>query len=198
MEHFGFVIRQLRESKGLPLREVSQALEIDQAVVSKLERRQRSATLQQVQKLAAYYQVPLEELLIHWLSDKIAHTLTGQEVAMKALEMARQKIIWQAREDYDRENIFHQVYHFFSKTSVSRAWVYGPFASGKDILCRSLDLLLEPSGGDPLPDARLKTLKLMLEKTVRLKVNLSVKPFREAFPADIKTEELILIWENTK
>ncbi|MFO7977566.1 MAG: helix-turn-helix transcriptional regulator, partial [Bacteroidales bacterium] len=142
MEHFGLVIRRLRESKELPLREVSTALNIDQAVISKLERRQRAATVGQVGKLADFYQVPLEELMTHWLSDKIALSLKGQQMALEALDMARQKVLSQAREDFSRESVFHQVYHVCRKNSFSRVWVFGPFAEEKNILSRQLSVLI--------------------------------------------------------
>ena len=48
MKTFGNIIRHKREEKGLLLRQVAAALEIDQALLSKIERGQRNAKKQLV------------------------------------------------------------------------------------------------------------------------------------------------------
>jgi transcriptional regulator with XRE-family HTH domain len=55
METFGDIIKHTRESKGLLLRQVASALEIDQAIVSKFERGDRKPTKGQVEKFAVFY-----------------------------------------------------------------------------------------------------------------------------------------------
>ena len=52
MDSFGDTIRKLRENKELPLRTVAAYLDIDQAILSKIERGQRKPTREQVVKLA--------------------------------------------------------------------------------------------------------------------------------------------------
>ncbi len=195
MEHFGLVIRRLRESKGLPLREVSTALHIDQAVISKLERRQRAATMGQVQKLAEFYQAPLEMLITHWLSDKIALSLKGQEMALEALDLARQKVISQAREDFSRESVFHQAYHVCRRNSFPKVWVFGPFAEEKNILSRQLSVLIEARDhGRPL-EAQVLSFQEKLEKATKMKVKCFIKDSSGADPCSAHNK--ILIWEAT-
>lgn len=60
----GEVIRELREHHELPLRTVAAYLDIDQAILSKIERGQRKASREQVLKLAEYFKINAEELLI--------------------------------------------------------------------------------------------------------------------------------------
>ena len=43
-------------------------------------------------KLAEYFNVDKEELLVAWLSDKIVYELTDEEFADKALKVAENKI----------------------------------------------------------------------------------------------------------
>jgi transcriptional regulator with XRE-family HTH domain len=57
MDTLGDIIRQQREEKGLPLRIVAGFLNIDQAILSKIERGQRKASKEQVLKLAEYFNV---------------------------------------------------------------------------------------------------------------------------------------------
>jgi HTH-type transcriptional regulator, competence development regulator len=58
MENLGKTIRKLREEKKLPLRKVADYLDIDQAILSKIERGQRFASREQVIKLAGFFNVP--------------------------------------------------------------------------------------------------------------------------------------------
>jgi len=92
METFGDIIRKLREEKGLPLRIVAGVLDTDQAIISKIERGQRRASKEQVIKLADYFDMDKEILMVAWLSDKIAYELVDEEFAGKALKVAEQKI----------------------------------------------------------------------------------------------------------
>ncbi len=92
MDTLGDIIRQQREGKGLPLRIVAGFLNIDQAILSKIERGQRKASKEQVLKLTEYFDIDREKLLVAWLSDKIVYELTDEEFADKALKVAENKI----------------------------------------------------------------------------------------------------------
>lgn len=92
MKSLGEAIRELREHQGLPLRTVAAFLDIDQAILSKIERGQRKASREQVLKLAEYFKVNAEELLIAWLSDKIVYEVENEDLALKALHVAEEKI----------------------------------------------------------------------------------------------------------
>jgi len=92
MESLGETIRQLRENKELPLRTVAAYLDIDQAILSKMERGQRKATREQVVKLATYYKVKADDLLVAWLSDKVVYEVEDEKLALKALQVAEEKI----------------------------------------------------------------------------------------------------------
>lgn len=92
MESLGKIVRRLREDNGLPLRTVAAFMDIDQAILSKVERGQRKASKEQVLKLAEYFNVEQEKLLVAWLSDKIVYELTDEEFADKALKAAESKI----------------------------------------------------------------------------------------------------------
>jgi transcriptional regulator with XRE-family HTH domain len=92
MESLGDIIRQKREEKELPLRIVAGFLDTDQAILSKIERGQRKASREQVIKLAEYFNLEPEKLLIAWLSDKILYELADEEFAGKALKAAEARI----------------------------------------------------------------------------------------------------------
>jgi transcriptional regulator with XRE-family HTH domain len=92
MDSLGNRIKQLREQLELPLRTVAAYLDIDQAVLSKIEHGHRKATREQVLQLAKYFKVDANELLVIWLSDKLAHEIQGEDLAKQALKAAEKKV----------------------------------------------------------------------------------------------------------
>ncbi len=92
MDNLGETIRKLREEKELPLRTVAAFLDIDQAILSKIERGQRNATREQVVKLAEYYKIKESDLLVSWLSDKLVYEVADEQLALKALQVAEEKV----------------------------------------------------------------------------------------------------------
>lgn len=97
MDSLGETIRKLREDKKLPLRTVAAYIDIDQAILSKIERGQRNASRAQVIKLAEFFKIKETDLLVSWLSDKLVYEVADEEVALKALQMAEQKFIYQKK-----------------------------------------------------------------------------------------------------
>lgn len=89
---FGEILRTKREAKGLLLRQVAAMLEMDTAILSKIERSQRNISKEQVFKLADILGIEREELLIHYLSEKIAFELVDERLADKTLKIAEKKI----------------------------------------------------------------------------------------------------------
>jgi len=94
MDSLGETIRKLREEKELPLRTVASYLDIDQAILSKIERGLRNATREQVVKLAAYFKVKESDLLVSWLSDKLVYELSNEQLALEALKVAEEKVVY--------------------------------------------------------------------------------------------------------
>ncbi len=89
MNSLGEKIRTIRESKSILLRQVAAYLEIDTALISKIERGERRLTREQVIKLAKFYNVTDEELLTLWLSDKLLDTIENEPFAMQGLNKAK-------------------------------------------------------------------------------------------------------------
>jgi HTH-type transcriptional regulator, competence development regulator len=95
MHSFGETIRELREVRKLPLRTVAAFLDTDQAILSKIERGQRNASREQVVKLAVFFEIKETDLLVSWLSDKLVYEVAGEDVALKALQVAEEKVKYQ-------------------------------------------------------------------------------------------------------
>ena len=86
MNNFGRKIRELREAKGLLLRQVAAYLETDTAHISKLERSERKAKKEQVMKFALIFSADYNKLLTLWLSDQIYELVKNEENAIQAYE----------------------------------------------------------------------------------------------------------------
>ena len=92
MSNIGETIRNLRTDKQLPLRTVAAYLDIDQAILSRIERGERKATREHIVKLAEYFNVPEKDLLITWLADKVVYEVADESVAFEALKVAEKKV----------------------------------------------------------------------------------------------------------
>ena len=92
METFGEIIKSARKKRGLYLRQVASALDVDQALISKFEKGDRKPSKEQVIKFANFFEIDKDELITAWLSDKIIYTLQGEANAENALKVAEQRI----------------------------------------------------------------------------------------------------------
>jgi transcriptional regulator with XRE-family HTH domain len=88
----GEILREKREEKGLLLRHVSAELDIDTAILSKIERSERKATKEQIIKLAEILELNEEDLLVQYLSEKILYEIKDEKLGSKALKVAEQKM----------------------------------------------------------------------------------------------------------
>ncbi len=92
IENIGDKLRKLREENELPLRKVAALLDIDVAILSKMERGERRLTKEIVQKLAKIYKHNTEELIVLYLSEKVVYEIGDEDLALKALQVAEEQI----------------------------------------------------------------------------------------------------------
>ena len=93
MNHLGQKIRELREKQNLLLRQIAAHIEVDTALISKIERGERKASRQQVIEIAKYLKANEEELLTLWLADKIEATFVEEpRIAYQAMKIANKKL----------------------------------------------------------------------------------------------------------
>jgi transcriptional regulator with XRE-family HTH domain len=92
MDKFGDIIRSKREDKGMLLRQLSALIEVDSAILSKIERGERKARREQVVKIAKALELDVKELLIEYLSENIAYEILEEDSANYVLKVAESKI----------------------------------------------------------------------------------------------------------
>jgi len=88
----GTILRELRETKGLLLREVGAELALDPTILSKIERDERMPTREQVKALSNFYKEQRNEVIIAWLSDKLVYEIQDEELGLDAMRVAEEKI----------------------------------------------------------------------------------------------------------
>ncbi|MCZ2101470.1 MAG: helix-turn-helix domain-containing protein [Chitinophagales bacterium] len=94
METVGQIVRAKRESLGLLLRQVASYLDIDQAILSKIERNERRPSRDNITKLAEILKLDKEDLLVQFISERIANEIADEECASKVLKAAELKIMY--------------------------------------------------------------------------------------------------------
>ena len=92
MKSLGEKLREYRESKGLILRKAAALLDIDQSLISKFEKNERKPTEEQIHRISEFYNIPTHELMIDWLSEKLAENLANYNISSEVLQFAEQKI----------------------------------------------------------------------------------------------------------
>ncbi len=91
-ETVGEKLRQLREQNEMPLRKVAALIDIDVAILSKMERGERKLTKEVVLKLADIYKYSADDLLVSFLSDKIMYEIQNEDLGEKALKVAEKRV----------------------------------------------------------------------------------------------------------
>lgn len=176
MDNLGETIRKLREENKLPLRTVAAFLDIDQAILSKMERGQRRATREQVVKLAQYFRVNESGLLVNWLADKLIYELADEQIALKALQVAEAQVAYQAYQKTDKKTIINSIIKYFEKTNyVSKAWLFGSFARGEDDYLSDIDVMIDVPENENFSLFDLAEIQYQLEKLIQKKVDIVMK-----------------------
>lgn len=195
MESIGEYIRRLRENKGEPLRKVAAYLDVDQAVLSKIERGKRKATKKHIIKLAKYFGEDEKKMLIVYLSDRILYEVQEEDYAKEALKVAKERIEYKTFKALDRNIIIKKIKNKLKQFSkVSSAWIYGSFSREDDKPGSDIDIAVKTDEGFSYFD--LAEIQYQLENEVNRKIDIgfidSFKPhiFRNVEP------DLRLIYEK--
>ncbi|MBN1995639.1 MAG: helix-turn-helix transcriptional regulator [Anaerolineae bacterium] len=88
----GKTIRALRQQRGEPLRIVAAAIEVDSSLLSKIEHGERLPTEQQLEKIATYFEIPLEGLTARAIAEKIVTSYASNITTLQALKIAEARI----------------------------------------------------------------------------------------------------------
>jgi len=195
MDSFGNTIRKLRENKDLPLRTVAAFLDIDQAILSKIERGQRSASRTLVLKLAEFFEISENDLLICWLSDKLVHEIADEDIALKALQVAEEKVQYKAQPKITNASIIQLIKSTLEKDGrVAKAWLFGSFAIGLANSSSDIDIMVEMNDSKKYSMFDLLDIAHILENQTNRKVDLVEKGYLKDFAMKTASNDLIKIY----
>jgi len=181
MNDLGNLIRKLRLSKGYPLRKVAAVLDIDQAILSKIERGQRKINKAQIVILADFFGYDKKEMLLAYLSDRIIEEVGDEEYAKEALKVAEQKIDYKVSALQDRKEIIKKIRSSLRCfPGISKAWIYGSFSRSEDVFSSDIDMAVETVKGFSYFD--LAEVQFQLENQLKRKVDMG---FIDSFKPDI-------------
>ena len=92
MKTVGQIIRETRKKKGLLQRQLAAMLDIDTAILSKLERNERKINIELLLKISEFLQFDSQEMLVQYQSDRIAYEIANDVNASRILKIAEKKI----------------------------------------------------------------------------------------------------------
>jgi predicted nucleotidyltransferase len=194
MESFGSKIKKLREDKNLPLRVVSAYLDIDQAILSKIERNLRKANRDLVIKLADYFKIDKDDLLVAWISDKLVLELENEEVALKALQAAEEKVAYITRSK-NKINIIDKIKTVLKADGrVLSAYLFGSLARGEEKYDSDVDLLIELNLKKKYSMFDILDLEYLLTTSIYRKVDVVEKGFLKDFSLNSAQKDMIKIY----
>ncbi len=195
MQSVGNLIRELRIKEGYPLRKVAAFLEMDQAVLSKIERGLRKPTKAQVLKLTEFFHYDKKEMLVAYLSDRIIYEIGNEVYAKEALKAAEEQMAYVTFQTTDRKLITEQIISKLQQfPEIRHAWIYGSFSRQDDRPGSDIDLAVETDAGFSYFD--LAEIQYQLENVVNRKVDVGfIDSFKPHILKNVKPD-LKLIYER--
>jgi predicted nucleotidyltransferase len=195
MESFAGSIKRLRKEKKVTLRVVAAYLDIDQAILSKIENGRRDANRQIVSKLAEYYNVDEKNLVVSWLSDKLLNDIDNEDLALEAFKVAEEKIVYRRIPQLSKEKIIEIIRDFFKKDGrVAKAWIFGSFARGDYNHKSDIDLMVRYIDSSKISLFDYADIAFLLEEKLKTKIDLVEEGYLQPFAMETAKKDLKLIY----
>lgn len=97
MKTLNHLLKELRQSAALTIKEVARISKIDNSLLSRFESGSRRPSKGQLIQLAELYKVSPKELLLQWLSEKLYLEVKNEEFGLEALQLAESRISYQKK-----------------------------------------------------------------------------------------------------
>lgn len=195
-EKLGDLLRRLRLEQNLPLRKVAALLDIDVAILSKMERGERKLSKDIVLKLAEIYHHDRDELVVMYLSEKILYEIGDEELALQGLLAAEGEVRYRARpKELMREEVISRFKDYFkSEPKVLKAWLFGSFVRGEMNRDSDIDVMVRFDKSLPITFFDLAEVTEQLEKIANRKIDLVEEGMLSHFALKTATKDLLEIY----
>ena len=194
-ESIGNTLRRLRIESKMPLRKVAALVDVDVAILSKMERGERRLTKALVQKLAKLYKHDEEELLVVYLRDKVLHEVGDGQLAIKALQVAEKVVSYKAANTAGKSSITSSIKAVLKLDGrVEGAWLFGSVARGEAGPDSDVDVMVELNKKKKYSFFDLVDIAYRIEQKINRKVDLVEKGCLKNFALDTAQNDWIKIY----
>jgi predicted nucleotidyltransferase/DNA-binding XRE family transcriptional regulator len=195
--NFGTDIRELRLKKGLTLRELANAVQIDVAILSKIETGKRNASRQNVIKLARYFEVDENELLSKWITKKLKHQADKEDFTVSSMKVEEKKVDYLPLRAHSRKQIITRIAKYLERDDrVIKAWIFGSFARGDEKIDSDIDLMLRFDESSKISLFDLADIQYNLEGITGRKLDIAEEGTLYKFAQESADKDLKLIYER--
>jgi predicted nucleotidyltransferase/plasmid maintenance system antidote protein VapI len=194
-ESIGNTLRRLRVESKLPLRKVAAVVDVDVAILSKMERGERRLTKALVQKLAKLYKQNADELLVLYLRDKVLQEVGDDQLAIKALQVAEKAVSYNAISSRSKSSLVSVIKAALkSDVRVEGAWLFGSVARGEARPDSDVDIMVELNNKKKYSFFDLADIAHRIEQKINRKVDLVEKGSLKNFALDTAKNDWIKIY----
>jgi predicted nucleotidyltransferase len=194
---FGLKIRELRLKVKLPIRTVAAVLDMDNAILSKIERGLRNAGRHHVIKLEEFFGTKENELLSLWLSDKIFDEIKDEESSIEALSIVSDNLEIYKSAKVQTISLIKNIKRILKIDGrVKSAWIYGSFARKTNNNNSDLDLIVEFIDNERFSMFDLIDIAFILESETNIKIDLVEKGSIKNFAYKNAKKEMRKIYDR--
>ena len=166
-------LRELRKESGKTLREVAAYLEIDQAILSKMENGKRPVTKDVLRQLAKLYRTDIQELNKVFLAEKLYKQLEYEDDALSILKLLEKQVVYKTKHDSEKEQIKKTVETYFTKQDVvQEVSLFGSFVRNEETAKSDIDLLIQFVAKKKISMFDILKMQHELEELLNRKVDL--------------------------
>ena len=190
------LLRRLRLEHKLPLRKVAALLDMDVAILSKMERGERKLNKEVVLKFAEIYHHDPDELVIMFIGEKIVEEYGEEELVLKGLLAAEGEIRYRARpKELSKEEVISMFKEYFnSQPKVLKAWLFGSFVRGEMNADSDIDLMVRFDKSMSITLFDLAEITEELGKIANRKIDLVEEGMLSSYALKTATKDLIEIY----
>ena len=134
-------------------------------------------------------------MLVAWLSDKLAFEVEDEEVALKALRVAEEKVIYSLKPALNKKKAIDTLKSFFKKDNrIKEAWLFGSFARGEATPSSDMDVMIRFNDQKKISLFDLADIMFRLEQQTQRKIDLVEKDCLQPFAYETAKNDLIKIY----
>ena len=145
--------------------------------------------------MSEYFKVKENDLLVAWLSDRLVYEVEDEEMALKALQVAEERVHYLTKPNHSKSNIINAIKSVLKNDGrVASAWLFGSYARGEEKLNSDVDIMIELYQGKKYSMFDMIDISFLLENKINLKVDLVEKGGLKDFALQTATNDLIKIY----